>query len=102
MFTCLALVTDFRLHRHAGEEAGRRGEETGIGRFRRQLEAQNNDKMIVFYGDCFGIFRNYKVFLLVGISVRERALMGEPAESVLARIRMLAAEPGMTRRALSL
>ena len=80
VFTCMAVVTAFRLHRQAAEE-------TGIGRFRRQLEAQNNDKMNVFCGDRFGIFKNHEVFLLVGISVRVRVLMGESAETVLARYR---------------
>jgi len=83
----MAVVTAFRLHRKAVEEPGRRREETGIGRFRRRLDAQHNDKVIVFCGDRFGIFRNHEAFLLVGISVRERELMGEPAETVLARYR---------------
>ena len=43
--------------------------------------------MIVFCGEHFGIFRNHEVFLLVGIPVRERALMGESAQTVLARCR---------------
>jgi hypothetical protein len=87
VFTCMALVTAFRLHLQAVEEAELRGEETGIGRFRRQLEVRNRDRVIVFCGDHFGIFRNYEVFLLVGIPVRERALMGESAQTVLARYR---------------
>jgi len=48
VFTCMTVVTTFRHHRQAADEAERRGEETGIGRFRRQLEAQTNDKVIVF------------------------------------------------------
>lgn len=87
VFTCMALVTAFRLHMQAVEEAELRGEETGISRFRRQLEARNRDRVIVFCGDHFGIFRNHEVFLLVGIPVRERALMGESAATVLARYR---------------
>jgi hypothetical protein len=87
VFTCMALVTAFRLHQQQAEKAESRGEETGIGRYRRQLEAKNRDKVIVFCGERFGIFRNYEVMLLVGVSVRERALMGESAETVLARYR---------------
>jgi hypothetical protein len=87
VFTCMALVTAFRLHQQQAEEAEIHGEETGIGRYRRQLEAKNRDLVIVFCGDRFGIFRNHEVFLLVGISVRERALMGESAETVLTRYR---------------
>jgi hypothetical protein len=87
VLTCMALVTAFRLHQQQAEEAESRGEETGIGRFRRQLQAANRDKVIVFCGGHFGIFRNYEVMLLVGVSLRERALMGESAETVLARAR---------------
>jgi hypothetical protein len=83
----MALVTAFRLHQQQAEEAESRGEETGIGRYRRQLEAANRDKVIVFCGARFGIFRNYEVILLLGISVRERVMMGESAETVLARCR---------------
>ena len=84
---CMALVTAFRLHRQQAEEAESRGEEPGIRRFRRQLEAANRDKVIVFCGEHFGIFRNYEVMMLVGVPVRERALMGESAQTVLARCR---------------
>ncbi len=87
VFTCMALITAFRLHRQQAEEAESRGEETGIGRFRRQLKATNRDKVIVFSGEHFGIFRNYEVMLLGGVAVRERALMGESAQTVLARCR---------------
>lgn len=48
VFTCMALVTALRLHQQAAEAAEQRGEETGIGRFRRQLEARSRDKVIVF------------------------------------------------------
>ncbi len=90
VFTCMALVTAFRGHSQAAEEAEIRGEETGIGRYRRQLEARNRDKVIVFCGDRFGIFRNHEMLLLIGASVRECALMGESAQTVLARFRVKA------------
>ncbi len=90
VFTCMALVTAFRQHQQAAEQAEIRGEETGIGRYRRQLEARNRDKVIVFCGDRFGIFRNHEMLLLVGISVRECALMGESTQTVLARYRVKA------------
>jgi hypothetical protein len=85
VFTCMALVTAFRLHQQKAEEAELKGEETGIGRFRRKLEAANRDKVIVFCGERFGVFRNWEVFLLVGISVRDRMVMGETTQTVLAR-----------------
>jgi len=87
VFTCMALVAAFRQHQKQAEGAERRGQETGIGRYRRQLEAHNRDKVIVFCGERFGIFRNHEMLLLVGITVRECELMGESAQTVLARYR---------------
>ena len=85
---CMALVSAFRLHKQKCEEqAQSRGKEIGVSRYRRHLEAENRDKVVVFCGQHFGIFRNYEVMLLVGVSVRERSLMGESAQSVLERCR---------------
>ena len=58
------------------DEAARRGQDTGISRYRRELEAQNRDKIAVFIDGHFGVFRTFKVMLLVGVVVRERAMMG--------------------------
>ncbi len=85
VFTCMALVTAFRLHQAHAEEAERRGEDTGIGRFRRQLEMKNRDQVVVFCGEHFGVFRNFEFALLLGATVRDRALMGETVRTVLDR-----------------
>ncbi len=85
VFTCMALVTAFRLHQEQADEAERRGEETGIARFRRQLEMKNRDKVVVFCGAHFGIFRNFEVVMLLGGTVRDRAVMGETVRTVLNR-----------------
>jgi len=87
VFLCMAVVTAFRLHQQQVEAAEHRGEDTGIGRYRRQLELANRDKVIVFCGAHFGIFRNYEVLLLVGVAVRARALMGVSPQTVLERCR---------------
>ena len=87
VFLCMAVVTAFRLYQHKVEEAESRGENTGIGRYRRQLEAANRDKVIVFCGEHFGIFRNYEVLMLVGVAVRARSLMGVSRQTVLDRCR---------------
>jgi len=85
VFMCMALITAFRLYRAQSDKAERRGEDTGICRYRRQLKAANRDKVIVFCGPHFGIFRNYDFAMLLGATVRDRALMGESVETVLAR-----------------
>jgi hypothetical protein len=87
VFMCMALVTAFRLYKAQSDQAERRGAEadTGIRRYRRQLKAVNHDKVIVFRGPHFGIFKNHDFAMLLGATVLDRALMGESAETVLAR-----------------
>jgi hypothetical protein len=84
VFLCMALVVGFRLHTAQREEAERRGQDMGITRYRRELEQRNRNRVVVFQGQRFGIFRSWEVMLL-GANVRERGQMGETAQSVLAR-----------------
>ena len=37
----------------------------------------NCDKLVVFCGESFGIFRSWEFILLFGVMVRERVVMGE-------------------------
>jgi hypothetical protein len=92
VFLSMALVAGFRAYRSKSEEAERRGQDTGITRYRRQLERENRDKVVVFIGEHFGIFRSYEFALLVGVTVKERALMGETVQTVLRRYGVLATD----------
>lgn len=85
VFVCMALVTAFRAYKAKTDKAERRGEDTGISRYRRELTVANRDKVVVFIGDAFGIFRNFEFALLAGITIRERALIGESVQTVLQR-----------------
>lgn len=85
VFVCMALVAGFRIHKAKADQAKKRGQETGIHRYRRQLEMENRDKVAVFVGDHFGIFRTFEIVLLLGARVRERELMGETVQTVLHR-----------------
>lgn len=89
VFLCMALVAGFRAYKSQAEEAERRGHDLGITRYRRALERENRDKVVVFIGERFGIFRSYEFALLVGVTVKERALMGDTGESVLRRYGVL-------------
>ena len=89
VFMCMGLVSAFRSYKEQAEEAERKGEDTGIARFRRQLELKNRDKVVVFCGEHFGIFRNFEFALLLGATVRDRALMGESQRTVLQRYGVL-------------
>lgn len=90
----MALVMGFRLYKAKTDEAERRGQDTGIAGYRRQLEMQNRDRVVVFIGEHFGIFRNWEVMLLVGVKILERELMGDSAQSVLARYGVQLPDPG--------
>jgi hypothetical protein len=91
VFFCMAIIAGFRVAHQKAEEAERRGEDTGMRRYRRNLAAQNRDKVAVFCGDQFGIYRNYEAMLLVGVPVRKAMQMGESTHSVLERVRARAA-----------
>jgi hypothetical protein len=85
VFVCMALVAGFRAFKSKTDEAERRGQETGITRYRRQLAASNRDRLLVFIGEHFAILRSYEFALLIGVTVREREAMGENIEAVLRR-----------------
>ena len=89
VFMCMGLVSAFRSYKERALEAELKGEDTGIARFRRQLELKNRDKVVVFCGEHFGIFRNFEFALLLGATVRDRALMGESQRTVLQRYGVL-------------
>lgn len=94
VFLCMALVAAFRLYKAKTDAVERRGQDTGIARYRRQLEMTNRDRVVVFVGESFGIVKNWELMLLVGVSVRERDLMGESVETVLHRYGVELPDPG--------
>jgi hypothetical protein len=52
------------------------------------------DRGFLFVGESFGIMKNWELMLLVGVSVRERDLMGESVETVLRRYGVELPDPG--------
>lgn len=85
VFLCMALVAGFRAHRSASDEAERRGQDTGIARYRRQLAVSNRDRLLVIIGAHYAVLRSYEFALLLGVSVRDRQALGETVEGVLRR-----------------
>jgi len=85
VFCCMALIAGFRAYRAQSDEKERRGQDTGMTRYRRHLAVQNRDKVAVFINGRFGIFRTFEVMLLVGIGVREWEIRGESTRTVLER-----------------
>ena len=94
VFLCMALVAAFRAYKAKTDEQERRGQDTGISRYRRRLFMLNRDKLIVFLGDSFGIFRSWEFALLTGVVVREHAVLGETAHTVLRRYGVELPDPG--------
>ena len=96
VFFCMALVSAFRAQKASADQAARRGADHGVTRYRRELEMQNRDKVAVFIGPRFGIFRSFEFGLLAGVSIREREILGDTVDSVLLRcgvVRPVAAPP---------
>ena len=87
VFVCMALVAGFRAHKSKTDESERRGQDTGIARYRRELAASNRDKLMVFIGAHYATLRSYEFALLTGVTVRERQATGETVEAVLQRYR---------------
>lgn len=85
VFLSMALIAGYRSYKSKTDEAERLGQDTGIARYRRELEARNRDKVAVFIDGHFGIFRSFEFAVLGGVMVRERAALGETAGSVLRR-----------------
>lgn len=85
VFVCMALAAGFRAHRSVVEESERRGQELGMTRYRRQLEASNRDRLLVLIGAQYALLRSYEFALLMGVMVRRREPLGETTESVLRR-----------------
>jgi len=85
VFLCMALVEGFRAYQSVNEKAERRGQETGITRYRRTLQQANRDRLLVLIGTQYALLRSYEFALLLGAKVRLHEDPGETVEQVLAR-----------------
>ncbi|MFH0901769.1 MAG: hypothetical protein V2A73_14160 [Pseudomonadota bacterium] len=85
LFFCMALVSAFRAYKAKAEKPNQKTVDYGLTRYRRELERENRDKVAVFVGDHFGIFRSFEFGLLLGASIRERAILGDTVDTVLKR-----------------
>jgi len=85
VFVCMALMAGFRAYKSKIDEAHRKGQDTGMSRYRRQLEASNSDKILIVIGSSFAILRTFELALLGGLSVQKQQAAGESAYTVLRR-----------------
>jgi len=67
----MALTTAFRTWMDQQDKLARKGQETGIRKFREKVKQENGNKLIVFDEDHYAIFDTYEVFILCGRNVQK-------------------------------
>ena len=67
----MALTTTFRTWMDQQDKLARKGQETGIRKFREKVKQENGNKLIVFDEDRYAIFDTYEVFILCGRNVQK-------------------------------
>jgi hypothetical protein len=67
----MALTTAFRVWMDQQDKLARKGQETGIRKFREKVKQDNGNKLIVFDGNRYAIFDTYEVFILCGRNVQK-------------------------------
>lgn len=65
----MALTTAFQTWMDQQDKKEKRGEETGIRKFREKVREENGNQLIIFDGDKYAIFYAYEVFILCGRNV---------------------------------
>lgn len=83
VFTLMALMAAFRARQAADEEAGAQGKESGMERYRREVERANRDKVLVRDGGCYAVLWAWELAVLGGMQLRWHAT--ESVETILAR-----------------
>jgi len=83
VFMLMALMAAFRARQEAEEQAVAQGQETGMERYRREIERANRNKVLVREGDCYAVLWAWEFAVLAGIQLRKRP--AESAQSILER-----------------
>ena len=65
----MTLTTAFQTWMDQQDKLARKGQETGIRKFREKVKQENGNKLIVFDEDRYAIFDTYEVFILCGRNV---------------------------------
>lgn len=89
VFMMMALMAAFRACQQAEEKAFARGQETGMERYRREVERANRDKILVREGDCYAVLWAWELAVLAGIQLRKHAT--QSVEAILERYGVVAA-----------
>ena len=65
----MALTTAFRDWMDQQDKLEKKGQNTGIRKFREKVKQENGNKLIIFDKDRYAIFDAYEVFILCGRNV---------------------------------
>jgi len=79
VFMMIALMAAFRAQQGAEEEALGQGQETGMKRYRREVERANRHKVLVRDGDCYAVLWAWELAVLLGIKLRWHPSEDAPA-----------------------
>jgi hypothetical protein len=88
----MALMAAFRARQQAEAKASAQGQETGMDRYRREVERANRGKVLVRDGDCYAILWAWELAVLAGIQLRNHVT--ESVEAILARYGVISAQEG--------
>jgi hypothetical protein len=83
VFMLMGLLAAFRMQQQADEKSEAAGEETGMGRYRRAIERENRDKVLIRDAGCYAVIWVWEMALLCGKRMRDHEQ--ETASMVLAR-----------------
>jgi len=91
VFTLMALLAAFRAQEQAEDKALAQGKETGMERYRREVERANRGKVLVRDGDCYAVLWSWELAVLGGMQLRWHST--ESVEAILARYGVVPEEP---------
>lgn len=83
VFMMMALIAAFRARQEVDNKALAQEKETGMERYRREVERANRDKVLVREGDCYAVLWAWELAVLAGIQLRKHA--SENVEAILER-----------------
>ncbi|MEW6670012.1 MAG: hypothetical protein AB1512_32785 [Thermodesulfobacteriota bacterium] len=83
VFMLMGLLAAFRAQERSDAKGEIRGQDTGMGRYRREVERANREKVLVREGECYGVMFSWELAIVAGLKLRWRP--SESVESVLER-----------------
>ncbi len=88
VFMLMALMAAFRARQLADDQAAAQGKETGMERYRRDVERANRDKVLVRDGNHYAVLWAWEFAVLGGLRLRDHA--SEDVAAILKRYGVLA------------